>query len=136
MMGSGPGTISRSPVQEVISCQAVGRGGKLEGASRPRTVVRIDVPFISERANWHGVGSVGSERRQCSVAPKAHFAVSGGNLDRLTTVIVRTCTIHHEYGSGQRVFRPPTIGGRTENRIAPSSHPNRRDFGVGFFIWC
>ncbi len=63
---------------------------------RTRSVVDILVPFVTQRALRHCVGRAGGKPRHSCIAPEAHLAVIGWNLQLQAAIIVRTRPVHHE----------------------------------------
>src|SRR5690606_21720203 len=58
------------------------------------------------------------------IAPEAHLAVLGGNLD------LGGHAVHEEDRAGQGVLRPAAVRGRTESIVAPRAGPGRRALRV------
>src|SRR6185437_8274794 len=109
MMRRVPRPVGRARIEKQVGGQRIGGGRELKGSRRPGAIVDIFIPFIAEGPAWKCVSGVRRERGNRRIAPEPHFAVSRGNLDGKTSVVVSSRTIHHEQRSGQLVLRPSAV---------------------------
>ena len=99
--------VVRAVVQQVLRHAERGCGQPRQ-ARGPEAVVEVFVPFVAERALWHGGNAAGRQRRDGGVPPEAQMRVLGGYANRVGAAI------DGEDGAAQPILRSSTVGGRTE----------------------
>src|SRR5260370_41789472 len=126
MMRGGSCAVSGAVVKQIISSQGLRRGRQTKRPCGPRSIVTVDVPFISKCARRKRVRPAWRERSHGRVPPEPHLSIRRRNQNGETPVVIRSRTIRFKERARKGVFGSATICGRAEAGVTPCAAPGRR----------